>query len=52
MPLDRQGSVSCPGYVRDRVVPLACGRPDAVSNIEWQTTADGKAKDKCGRKGC
>jgi hypothetical protein len=23
---------ACPGYWRDRVLPLACGGPDAVSN--------------------
>jgi hypothetical protein len=32
--------------------PLACGGPDTVSNIQWQTTADGKAKDKWERKDC
>ena len=24
---------ACPGYVRDHNVPLACGAPDAVSNL-------------------
>ncbi len=52
MPLDRPGRVSCLGYVKDYVVPLACGGPDTVSNIQWQTTADGKAEDKWERKGC
>jgi len=38
--------------IKDHVVPLACGGPDTVSNIQWQTTADGKSKDKWERKGC
>jgi hypothetical protein len=24
----------CPGYWRDHIVPLACGGPDAVSNLQ------------------
>lgn len=41
-----------PGYIVDHVVPLACGGPDAPSNMQWQTKADAKAKDKWERKGC
>jgi hypothetical protein len=37
---------ACPGYVKDHVVPLACRGPDAVSNLQWQTIRDAKAKDK------
>jgi hypothetical protein len=33
-------------------VPLACGGPDAVSNLQWQTIRDVKAKDKWETKGC
>jgi len=43
---------SCPGYVIDHVNPLACGGPDAPSNMQWQTIADGKSKDKIERKTC
>ena len=43
---------ACPGYVKDHVVPLACGGPDAVENLQWQTTAAAKAKDKWERKSC
>jgi hypothetical protein len=42
----------CPGYVRDHVIPLACGGPDSPSNLQWQTTADAKAKDRWERRGC
>lgn len=43
---------ACPGYVVDHIVPLSCGGPDTPSNMQWQTTADAKAKDKWERKGC
>jgi hypothetical protein len=42
----------CPGYIKDHVVPLACGGPDSASNLQWQTTADAKAKDRWERRGC
>ena len=41
-----------PGYVVDHVVPLACGGADAPSNMQWQTTAEAKAKDRIERRGC
>ena len=37
---------ACPGYVVDHVKPLECGGADAPSNMQWQTVADGKMKDK------
>ena len=39
----------CPGYVIDHVNPLECGGADAPYNMQWQTVADGKAKDKTER---
>jgi hypothetical protein len=36
----------CPGYVIDHMNPLECGGADAPSNMQWQTVADGKAKDR------
>lgn len=42
----------CPGYVIDHIVPLACGGVDDPVNLQWQTVAEGKAKDKWERKGC
>lgn len=42
----------CPGYVVDHVRPLACGGADAPSNMQWQTVAEAKAKDRWERKGC
>lgn len=37
---------ACPGYVKDHVVALCDGGADAVSNLQWQSVKDGKAKDK------
>lgn len=45
-------SGKCPGYVVDHVKPLACGGADAPANMQWQTKADAKAKDKWERNGC
>jgi hypothetical protein len=45
-------SGACPGYWRDHIVPLACGGPDAVSNMQWQTIRDARAKDAWERKAC
>jgi hypothetical protein len=42
----------CPSYVKDHIVPLACGGPDTVGNLQWQTTAAAKAKDRWERKSC
>ena len=36
----------CPGYVIDHITALACGGADAPSNMQWQSVAEGKAKDK------
>lgn len=42
----KKGNFPCPGYIVDHVVPLCKNGPDAVSNMQWQTIADAKAKDK------
>lgn len=41
-----------PGWIIDHVVPLACGGVDAPSNMQWQTVAAAKAKDRLERVGC
>lgn len=35
-----------PGYVVDHIIPLECGGADDPSNMQWQTVAEGKAKDE------
>jgi hypothetical protein len=42
----------CRGYVIDRVVPLVCGGAEDAANMQWQTIAQAKAKDKWERIGC
>ena len=41
-----------PGYVVDHIVPLCAGGTDAVSNMQWQSVADAKAKDMRERAMC
>jgi hypothetical protein len=43
---------ACPGYVVDHVKPLCAGGPDHASNMQWQTMADAKVKDKEERQMC
>lgn len=42
----------CKGWVIDHIKPLACGGADAPANMQWQTVAEAKAKDKWERKEC
>jgi hypothetical protein len=49
-PSTGRSSGACPGYVIDHVRALDCGGPDTSSNMQWQTVADGKAKDKTERR--
>lgn len=51
-PATGQASGACSGYVIDHVTPLACGGEDAPANMQWQTAAEGKAKDAWERKAC
>jgi hypothetical protein len=36
----------CPGYTKDHVIPLACGGPDSVANMQYQTVEEAKKKDR------
>ena len=45
-PSTGKSSGACPGYVVDHVKPLKRGGADAPENMQWQTKADAKAKDK------
>jgi hypothetical protein len=51
-PATGRTSGACPGYVKDHLLPLVCGGPDAVSNLQWQTIRDARAKDKWETKSC
>lgn len=37
---------ACPGYVIDHIIALKRGGPDIPANMQWQTVADAKAKDR------
>jgi hypothetical protein len=43
---------SCPGYVKDHIKPLCAGGRDSPSNMQWQTIAEAKKKDKLERQQC
>jgi hypothetical protein len=45
-PATHRMSGACPGYVIDHVIPLKRGGADEPGNMQWQTIAEGKAKDK------
>ena len=51
-PSTGQQKGSCPGYIIDHIIPLACGGADAPSNMQWQTIQDAKTKDNWERKDC
>jgi hypothetical protein len=39
-------SRGCPGYIVDHIVPLKRGGADVASNMQWQTEAAARQKDK------
>jgi hypothetical protein len=51
-PATGKSSGPCPGYVIDHVKPLCAGGADAPSNMQWQTTAQAKAKDITEKREC
>ena len=42
----------CPGYVVDHIRPLCAGGPDTPANMQWQTLADSKIKDREENREC
>lgn len=51
-PATGQPRGKCPGWVVDHIVPLCAGGADHPDNMQWQTTADAKTKDRDERKQC
>lgn len=45
-PANGAKSGPCPGYIRDHIVPLCKGGRDTVDNMQWQTIAEAKWKDR------
>lgn len=50
-PATHKHALPCPGYIIDHRTPLDCGGADAPANMQWQTVAASKAKDKTERDG-
>lgn len=48
---DKGSTTRCRGRIVDHVKSLDCGGLDAPSNMQWQTVAAAKAKDKTERNG-
>lgn len=51
-PATGKPSGKCPGYIVDHVKPLCAGGLDHHSNMQWQTVAEAKEKDKLERIEC
>ena len=51
-PSTNQAYGPCTGYVIDRVIPVVCGGAEDPANMQWQTLAEARAKDKWERIGC
>ena len=37
---------ACPGYIVDHVIAIKRGGADVAENMQWQTLAEAKAKDR------
>jgi len=51
-PATGQSYGECTGYVIDRIIPHICGGAEDPANMQWQTVAEAKEKDKWERIGC
>ena len=45
-PSTLKGFGPCPGWIVDHINPLACYGPDAISNMQWQSTLESRKKDR------
>ena len=51
-PANGKSAGPCPGYIKDHIKPLCAGGTDSVENMQWQTVAEAKAKDKLEVRQC
>lgn len=50
-PSTHKNELPCPGHVIDHKKSLDCGGKDEPENMQWQTIAEAKEKDKWERNG-
>ena len=47
---------ACPGWIKDHIIPLCLGLGaggiDSTANLQWQTIAESRRKDKIERQMC
>lgn len=51
-PATGQHRGKCPGYVIDHIDPLCHGGADRPDNLQWQSVAEAKVKDRWERRLC
>jgi hypothetical protein len=51
-PATGKSTGACSGYVIDHIIALPCGGADAPANMQWQTIAEARAKDRWETIGC
>ncbi len=51
-PVSGKHTDACPGWVVGYVKPLCAGGADRVANMQWQTVATAKKKDRDAQKTC
>ncbi len=51
-PATGESKGKCRGYVVDHIEPLCAGGADDPSNMQWQTLAEAKEKDRLERAQC
>ena len=51
-PVNGKHTQLCPGWVVNYVKPLCAGGPDRITNLQWQTVATAKRKEREAQKMC
>ena len=51
-PATGESQGECKGYVIDRIIPVACGGAEEPANMQWQTLAEAREKDRWEKIGC
>ena len=51
-PVNGKHTAACPGWVVNYVKPLCAGGADTIKNLQWQTVATAKRKEREAQKLC